>query len=183
MNFNLVQCSFKILGTKKRNHKKLQKFRHMSKLWEGKVIIIHNKNITKTKTTISQLLLNWFWLYFKVRFLGSTLMTKSTTATTILTVTTTKNKTWSSVSNSKFSKTFVLGSLESVKFRSFVLSLQRSFSLKFILGEKKFWVWKNFGSKKNFGHKNFGSEKFLGLKNFRFNKFFVLKIYWVPKKF
>ena len=45
------------------------------------------------------------------------------------------NKTWSSVSNSNLSKPFALGSLESLKF---ILSLQRSFSLKFILGQKKF---------------------------------------------
>ena len=38
------------------------------------------------------------------------------------------DKTWSSVSNSNLSKTFALGSLE------------RSISLKFIVGQKKFWV-------------------------------------------
>ena len=40
------------------------------------------------------------------------------------------NKTWSSVSNSSLSKTFALGSFESLKFKSSVLSL--------ILGQKKF---------------------------------------------
>ena len=44
------------------------------------------------------------------------------------------NKTWSLVSNSSLSKTFALCSLEHLKFRSFVLSLHRSFSLKFIFG-------------------------------------------------
>ena len=36
-------------------------------------------------------------------------------------------------------QTFALGSLESLKFRTSVLSLQRKFSLKFILGLKNFW--------------------------------------------
>ena len=68
-------------------------------------------------------------------------------------------KTWSSVSNSNLSKVFVPGSLESLKFRSSVISLQRSTSLKFILGRKRFgvskkiWVWKYFGSEKYFGSK------------------------------
>ena len=48
-----------------------------------------------------------------------------------------KNKIWSLVS---LSKTFALGSLESLKLRSSVLSLQRSFSLKFIWVRKKIWV-------------------------------------------
>ena len=48
-----------------------------------------------------------------------------------------KNKTWSSVSNSSLSKTFVLGNLESLKFRSSVLSIQRSFGSEKILGLKK----------------------------------------------
>ena len=97
-------------------------------------------------------------------------------------------KTWSSVSNSKFSKTFVPGSLESIKFRSFVLSFQRSFSLKFILGEKKFWVWKKFGSKKNFGPtkslnlKKFSSKNLRSKNMFRWKKFWVPKIFFVPKK-
>ena len=39
---------------------------------------------------------------------------------------------WSLVSNSSLSKTFALGSLESHKFRSSVLSIQRSFSLRLI---------------------------------------------------
>ena len=42
-----------------------------------------------------------------------------------------EDKTWSSVSNSNLSKSFVLGSLESLEFRSSVLSLKRSISLKF----------------------------------------------------
>ena len=53
---------------------------------------------------------------------------------------TTTNKTWSSVSNSSLSKTFALASLESLKFGSFVFSLQTSFSLKLILVQKKIWV-------------------------------------------
>ena len=44
------------------------------------------------------------------------------------------NKTWS---NSNLSKSFVLGSLESLKF---IFPLQRAFSLKVILGQKKIWV-------------------------------------------
>ena len=80
------------------------------------------------------------------------------------------------MSNSNLSKTFALGSLESLKFRSSVLSLQRSFSLKFILGQKKFWVKKKFGSekilvpRKILGIKNFGSENFLGPTNFLYWK-------------
>ena len=66
-----------------------------------------------------------------------------------------QNKTWSSVSNSNLSKTFALGSSESLKFRSSVLSLQRSFPLKFIWGKKIFCVWKNVGSEKIFGPKKF----------------------------
>ena len=46
-------------------------------------------------------------------------------------------KTWSSVSNSSLSKTFALGSLQNLKFRTSVSSLQRSFSLKFILVPRK----------------------------------------------
>ena len=42
------------------------------------------------------------------------------------------DKTWSSVSNSSLSKTFALCPLEGLKFRSFVFSLQTSFSLNFI---------------------------------------------------
>ena len=45
------------------------------------------------------------------------------------------------------------------KFRNCVLSLQRSFSLKFILGQKKFWV------KKNLGLKKVGSECQANTKN------------------
>ena len=49
-----------------------------------------------------------------------------------------QNTTWSSESISSFSITFALASLESLKYRSSVFSLQRSFSLQFILGQKKF---------------------------------------------
>ena len=52
------------------------------------------------------------------------------------------DKTWSSLSNSNLSQTSALGSLESLEF---FLSLQRSFSLKFILGQKK-----KFGPQKSF---------------------------------
>ena len=89
----------------------------------------------------------------------------------------TLNKTWYSVSNS--SKTFALGSLESLKIRTSVLSLQRSFSLMFIFGQKKFWVWKNFGPKENFGsEKNSWLEKILDPK-----KILALKNILGPKKF
>ena len=54
------------------------------------------------------------------------------------------NKTWSSVSNSSLSKTFALDSLQNLKFRTSVSSLQRSFSLKFILGQKKILGLKKF---------------------------------------
>ena len=81
-------------------------------------------------------------------------------------------KTWSSVSNSSISKTFALGSLESIKFRSSISSLQRSFSLRLILGQKQFWVWKKFWVR------NF----FLDLTNFRLTKFFGLQKCLVPKK-
>ena len=46
------------------------------------------------------------------------------------------NKTWSSVSNSSLSKTFVLGSLESPKIRNSVLSHQRSYSFQSIFGQQ-----------------------------------------------
>ena len=60
------------------------------------------------------------------------------------------NKTWSFVSNSSLSKTFELGSLESLKFRSLVLSFR-----------SPFWVRKNFESEKHFGsEKKIRSEKF-----------------------
>ena len=42
----------------------------------------------------------------------------------------------------QFKKTFALVSLVSLKFRSFVFSLQTLFSLKFILDQNKFWVLK-----------------------------------------
>ena len=100
------------------------------------------------------------------------------------------NKTWSSVSNSNLTKTFVLGSLESLKFWSSVLSLQRSFSLKLILGQNKIWVWKNiwvwkyFGFEKNFGSiQNFYLKNILGLKNFKSKKCFGWKKYLVQKQF
>ena len=91
-------------------------------------------------------------------------------------------KTWSSVSNSNLSKTFALGSLEILKFRSSVLSLQRSFSLKIILGQKKFWVKKNLCLKKFCIREKFGHKKLWVWNLFRSNKFFVLKKFWVPKK-
>ena len=81
-------------------------------------------------------------------------------------------KTWSSVSNSNLSKTFALGSLESLKFRSSVLSLQRSFSLKFILGQKKFWVKKKFGSEQILVPRKILGIKTLGLKIFQVQQIF-----------
>ena len=54
------------------------------------------------------------------------------------------------MSNSSLGKTFVLGSLQHLMFRPSVSSLQRSFSLKFILGQKKICVLK-----KNLGPKIF----------------------------
>ena len=93
------------------------------------------------------------------------------------------NRTWSSVSNSSLCKTFALGSLQNLKFRTSVSSLQRSFSLKFILGKtnflglkkfsfpekylakKKPCVWKNSRSQKVSGRKKIlGPKKILGLK-------------------
>ena len=61
------------------------------------------------------------------------------------------NKTWSSVSNSSLSKIFALGSLQNLKFRTSVSSLQRSFSLKFILGQKKIFGFIFFRPKTTFG--------------------------------
>ena len=98
-------------------------------------------------------------------------------------------KTWSLVSNFNSSKTFALASLENLKFRSSGISLQRSFSLKFI------WVRKYFSSEKILVRKIFGSEKILvqktifglktilGLKNFiGLKKFWVWKKFWIRKK-
>ena len=76
------------------------------------------------------------------------------------------------MSNSNLSKTFALGNLERDKFRRSVLSLQRSFSFKFILGQKNLWVKKKFKFEKILvpskilGIKDFGSENFSGLTNF-----------------
>ena len=99
------------------------------------------------------------------------------------------NKTWSSVSNSSLSKTFALSSLQNLKFRTSVSSLQRSFSLKFIFGQtkflglKRFWfpekclakkkpcVWKNSRSQKVSGRKKIlGPKKILGLKKNSWSK-------------
>ena len=61
-------------------------------------------------------------------------------------------------------QTFALGSLESLKFRTSVLSLQRKFSLKFL------WVRKKFGLEKNsllrsFYKKNRAISRFLLIKS------------------
>ena len=63
-----------------------------------------------------------------------------------------ENKTWSSKSNSNLSKTFVLGSLKSLKFRSTpkILFIVIHFGSEQILGLKTFWFRKCFWSKKNF---------------------------------
>ena len=83
------------------------------------------------------------------------------------------NKTWSSVSNSSLSKTFVL-----CQFRkqtlcflppNIVLGLKKM-NPKILLGEKKIlvqkkiWVQKNLGLEKFGLEKNFGPEKILNLK-------------------
>ena len=85
--------------------------------------------------------------------------------------------------------------LESLKFRSFVFSLQTSFwvwkkmSPNIILGQKKIWSRKKFKSKKIWVRKNFGLKKILGLKkfwdqqNFRSEKNLGLNKIWVQKKF
>ena len=76
------------------------------------------------------------------------------------------DKTWFLVSNSSLSKTFAVGNLESLKFRSSVLSLQGSFSLKFILSQINFGSEKIFWSEKVLvPRKVFGKKKILCLKN------------------
>ena len=107
-----------------------------------------------------------------------------------ITLTLPVDKTWYSVSNSRLSKTFVLGSLQNLKFRTSVSSLQRSFSLKFILGQTKFGVWTNFGFQKNVGKKKtlclkkFRSQKVFGQKNILGpKKFWVWKKFWDQKNF
>ena len=68
--------------------------------------------------------------------------------------------------------------VDNQKFRSSVLFLQRSISLKFILGQKKFWDWK-----KNWVGKNFCSKKkTLRLKNILCPKNLRSKIcFWTDK--
>ena len=108
------------------------------------------------------------------------------------------NKTWSLVSNSSLSKTFALGSFESLKFKSSVLSLQRSL----ILGQKKCWVWKKFVSEKIMvprkilglktwkffwpinvlDRKNFEKKNFRSKNSFCSKKILGPKKFWVPKK-
>ena len=74
--------------------------------------------------------------------------------------------------------TFALASLDSLKIRSsvfsletwsfmkFILGLQQMLSLKKILGLKKIWFQENVGSKKNFGSKKIlGSKKCWVWKN------------------
>ena len=74
-------------------------------------------------------------------------------------------KTWSQVSNSSYSKIFVLASLDSLKYRSYVFSLQRSSFMKFMKSKKILGQKKNFGPKKIMGQKKTsGSKKNLGLK-------------------
>ena len=73
------------------------------------------------------------------------------------------NKTWSSLSNSNLSKPFVLGSLESLKIRSSVLSLQRSFSLE-IYCQTKFWTEISFVTNKFWVPKNLWSKETSGPK-------------------
>ena len=78
------------------------------------------------------------------------------------------------MSNSSLSKTFVLGSLESLKFRSSVLSPQRLFSLKLILGRKKFRSEKFLVPRDILGLKNWTEKcwpiEILGLKKIRIKK-------------
>ena len=70
-----------------------------------------------------------------------------------------------------------LASLESLKFRSFVFTLQTSF-----------WVWKKnepknyFGSEKDFGPEKKLGQKKCGLENFKMEKILVWK-FWVQKNF
>ena len=53
--------------------------------------------------------------------------------------------------------------------------LGKKIGVQQILGEKKFWVWKNLGSKKNIGsNKILGQSKILGPK-----KLFGLLVTWV----
>ena len=64
-------------------------------------------------------------------------------------------------------KIFALASLDSLKFRSYVFSLQRSSFMKFILGLQKMLSLKKISGLKIFGSaKNFGSEKNVGPKKF-----------------
>ena len=111
-----------------------------------------------------------------------------------------KDKTWSLVSNSSLSKTFALGSLESLKFRSSFLVWKIQVSRK-ILGLKALCVWKNFWTEKMLGPKKnlclkkllylkfflgpnriFGKKKMMVWKNLSKQNFWTKKILG-PKKF
>ena len=96
-----------------------------------------------------------------------------------------KNKTWSSVSNSSLSKTFVLCQFRMQKLcflpPNIVLGLKKR-NPKILLVRKKFWggkkisAWKrNFGSKKNWVWQKFVPEKNLGPKKFGPRKIWVWK--------